>query len=257
MNEFRVNLDSFRGPLELLLYLVRKHELEITEISVSAITEQFLEHLAVLDELDADSVGSFLDVAGELIELKSRMLLPAEEEVDDQIEDPSNNLVERLLAYKEYRDSASMIEEQGRQWQQRFARQANDLPTRRTDPADQPIHDVELWDLVKAFGQILREQEATRPANIVYDDTPIQVYMERVHLKIQGESRVAFRDLFQPGTHKTVLVGLFLAVLELIRHGYAAADQDGLFHELFLVPGDNRGPLSLADVEDYEHQQGG
>ena len=255
--DFRVNLETFRGPLELLLYLVRKHELEITEISVSSITGQFLEYITVLEELDVDSVGDFLDVAGELIELKSRMLLPAEEEDDQQLEDPGNNLVERLLAYKEYRDSASILDEHAREWQQRFSRQASDLPARQVNPADQPIHDVELWDLVTAFGRILREREATRPANIVYDDTPIQVYMERIHAKIQDSGRVAFGELFQPGAHKTVLVGLFLAVLELVRHGYAAADQDSLFGELFIVPGKNRGPLAVAEVDDYEHQQHG
>jgi segregation and condensation protein A len=252
--DFRVNLETFRGPLELLLYLVRKHELEITEISVSSITEQFLEHITVLEELDVDSVGDFLDVAGELIELKSRMLLPAEDEDVEELEDPGNNLVERLLAYKEYRDSASVLDEHARQWQERFSRQATDLPARQIDPADQPIHDVELWDLVSAFGRILREREATRPANIVYDDTPIQVYMQRIYATIQESGRIAFRDLFQAGTHKTVLVGLFLAILELVRHGYAAADQEGLFGDLYIVAGKNRGPLSVAEVDDYEHQ---
>jgi segregation and condensation protein A len=253
--DFRVNLDVFRGPLDLLLYLVRKQELEITEISVASVTEQFLEHISLLEVLDVDAAGDFLEVAGELIELKSRMLLPADEEVDEQLEDPRNNLVERLLAYKEFRDSASMLEEQGRQWQERCARRANDLPPRQTDPADQPIHDVELWDLVSAFGRVLREREATRPANIVYDDTPIQVYMERIHARIRESGRLAFGELFQTGTHKTVLVGLFLAVLELVRHGYAAANQDRLFGELIIVPGPNEGPLILAEVDDYEHQR--
>jgi segregation and condensation protein A len=252
--DFRVNLDVFRGPLDLLLYLVRKHELEITEISVASVTEQFLEHISLLEELDVDAVGDFLEVAGELIELKSRMLLPVDEEVDEQLEDPRNNLVERLLAYKEFRDSASMLEEQGRRWQERSARRANDLPPRQTDPADQPIHDVELWDLVSAFGRILREREATQPANIVYDDTPIQVYMQRIHARLVESGRIAFGDLFQPGTHKAVLVGLFLAVLELVRHGYASTEQDRLFGELHVAPGTKRGSLVLAEVDDYEHQ---
>jgi segregation and condensation protein A len=239
------------------LYLVRKHELEITEISVSSITEQFLQYITVLEELDVDSMGDFLDVAGELIELKSRMLLPTELEVDQQLEDPRDNLVQRLLAYKEYRDSASILEEQGRQWQERFPRQANDLPSRRTDPADQPIHEVDLWDLMTAFGRILREREATRPANIVYDDTPIHVYMQRIYARVQDSGGVVFGDLFKAGTHKTVLVGLFLAILELIRHGYAAADQRVLFGELYIVPGRNPGPLTVAQVDDYEHQDDG
>jgi segregation and condensation protein A len=254
--DFRVNLDVFRGPLDLLLYLIRKQELEITEISVASITGQFLDYISLLEELDVDAVGDFLEVAGELIELKSRMLLPVEEEVQERLEDPRNNLVERLLAYKEFRDAASMLEERGRKWKERFARRANDLPPRQTDPSEQPIHDVELWDLVTTFGRILREREATRPANIVYDDTPIQVYMQRIHARICESGRVAFRDLFQAGTHKTVLVGLFLATLELVRHGYAAADQDQLFGDLYIVPGSKEGSLVLAEIDDYEHQGG-
>jgi segregation and condensation protein A len=184
------------------------------------------------------------------------MLLPAEEEVEAPLDDPRDNLVQRLLAYKDFRDSASILQERGRQWQERFARQADDLLPHRTDPADQPIHEVELWDLVTAFGRLLREREATRPANIVYDDTPIHVYMERIHTRVQQSGRVAFSELFQAGTHKAVLVSLFLAILELIRHGYAAAEQDAVFGDLFILTGANRSALALAEIDDYEHEQG-
>ena len=96
---FLVDLDIFRGPLDLLLYLVRKHEVEITEIPIAPITDQFLEYLAVLEQLDVDAVGDFLDVASTLVEIKSRMVLPRSEEIEDPLEDPRRELVERLLAH--------------------------------------------------------------------------------------------------------------------------------------------------------------
>ena len=118
---FRVELQTFRGPLDLLLYLVRRHEIPITELSLANITDQFLEHLEVIKDLDIDLVGEFLDVASTLIEIKSRMVLPQVIE-DEPIQEESHELVQRLLDYKHYRDAASLLEDQARQWQHRNAR---------------------------------------------------------------------------------------------------------------------------------------
>src|SRR5262249_12936283 len=98
--DFRVDLDVFRGPLDLLLYLVRKPEVEIVDIPIAPITEQFLEYLAVLEQLDVNGVGDFLEMASTLIEIKSRMVLPRGGEVDDPLDDPRQELVRRLLEYK-------------------------------------------------------------------------------------------------------------------------------------------------------------
>ena len=99
---FRVDLEIYRGPLDLLLYLVRKHEVDIVDLPISTITEQFLEHLEVLEKLDVNAVGDFLEMASTLIEIKSRMVLPRTEEVDEPLEDPRQELVEKLLEYKKY-----------------------------------------------------------------------------------------------------------------------------------------------------------
>src|SRR3954467_14636125 len=97
--EFRVDLDAFRGPLDLLLYLVRKHEVEIVDLPIAPITEQFLEYLALLKQLDVNAVGDFLEMASMLIEIKSRMVLPRGGEDEDTLEDPRHELVQRLLEY--------------------------------------------------------------------------------------------------------------------------------------------------------------
>src|SRR3990172_1434982 len=112
--DFRVDLDIFRGPLDLLLYLVRKHEVEIVDIPISEITEQYLGYLEVLERMDCNAVGDFLAVASTLIEIKSREVLPRSDEVDDDLEDPREELVRRLLEYKKYRDAATMLEERSR-----------------------------------------------------------------------------------------------------------------------------------------------
>ena len=249
---FLVDLDIFRGPLDLLLYLVRKHEVEITEIPIAPITDQFLEYLSVLEQLDVDSVGDFLDVASTLVEIKSRMVLPRSEEIEDPLEDPRRELVERLLEYKRFKDAATILEERSRDWQRRYPRLANDLVQRDRDPALEPIREVELWDLVSAFGRILRERDAERPSSIVYDDTPVHVYMAQVHAQLLERGQLAFSELFKPHRHKSTVVGIFLAVLELVRHQHARVEQNELHGEIWIFPGaEPFRPLNLTAVGSY------
>ena len=252
--DFRVDLDIFRGPMDLLLYLVRKHEVEIVDIPISNITNQYLEFLSVIEQLDVNAVGDFLALASCLIEIKSQQVLPRADEVDDDLEDPRKELVRRLLEYKRFRDAASMLEERSRSWQQRFPRLTNDLPARTRDLAEEPIHEVELWDLVSAFGRIIRDTESVKPSSIVYDETPIHVYMARTYAKLLERGRLAFHDLFQTGMHKSTLIGIFLAVLELVRHNQALVEQNQLFGEIWLLSlPDSPQPLDLAEVDSYDH----
>jgi segregation and condensation protein A len=253
---FRVELDIFRGPLDLLLYLVRKHELDVTEISVARVTEQFLEYIAVVEQIDVDAVGDFLEIASLLIEIKSHTVLPGEEEVTDELEDPRQELVRRLLEYKQFRDAASMLEERSREWRERFPRLANDLPGRDLALDEQPIQEVELWDLVSAFSRVLKARHAhPGPESIRYDETPIHIYMQRIDERLRREGRVAFTGFFENTVHKSTLVGMFLAVLELVRHQHARAAQPELFGEIWIEPGDNPLPAEPLVVADYEHRQ--
>ena len=250
--EFRVDLDTYRGPLDLLLYLVRKHEVDVVNISIATLTRQYLEYIEVLEALDVNAVGEFLEMASTLVEIKSRQVLPQTEADEEPLEDPRNELVAQLLEYKKYKDAASMLEERSRQWQAHYARVADDLPPRRVDPGDQPIHEVELWDLVSAFGRIMRDSRTTQPANVLYDDTPIHVYMERIHRRLVEHRRVAFSEMFETGCHKSALIGVFLAILELVRHHSVQTDQDPGHSEIWILPGQAFcEELSLNDVDEY------
>ncbi|HEY1602056.1 MAG TPA: segregation/condensation protein A [Pirellulales bacterium] len=232
---FRVDLEIFRGPLDLLLYLVRKHELDILDIPVAPIADQFLEHLSVLEQLDVNAAGDFLEMASTLVELKSRLILPHEDEVEEEIADPRQQLVQRLLEYKQFKEAASILDERARDWQERYPRLSNDMATRPRDPATEPIRELELWDLVSAFGRLIQQHQSNLPSNIVYDDTPIHVYMERIGNLLVEQQRLAFTELFRPGMHKSTLIGMFLAVLELIRHHGLHAEQGDQFGEIYLV----------------------
>lgn len=233
---FRVQLDMFSGPMDLMWYLVRKHELDILDIPIALVTEQYLEMLTVLEQIDVNAVGDFLELATRLMEIKSRLMLPRqEEESEAQIEDPRQDMVQRLLEYKRFKDAASMLEDRSRQWQQRFARRASDLPPRSIDPALQPIQEVEMWDLVSAFARVIRDNESVQPSAIRYDDTPIDVYMEQIRERLASEPRLAFTSLFEADMIKSQMVGIFLAVLELIRYHQVQVEQSDLFGEIWIL----------------------
>ncbi|WP_442506996.1 segregation and condensation protein A [Novipirellula sp. SH528] len=250
---FRVELPAYRGPLDLLLYLVRRQEVALPEMSLSKIVDQYLGYMDILQELDLGDVGDFLDLASTLVEMKSQAVLPkiVEESEEEEILDPQSELIERLLQYKEIRDAASILDEMGQRWQQRYERMSDDLPTRRVDLGDQPIIDLEIWDLVSAFGRIMREAAGPPATEVIYDDTPIHVYMQRIHERLQKTEQVQLMDLVAGGIHKSSLIGWFLATLELTRH-HGAAVQQHEHGDIYVVRTANYSDsLNVNEVDNY------
>jgi segregation and condensation protein A len=147
--DYRVELDAFSGPLDLLLYLVRRQEVDILNLPIAQITARFLEFLEVLQILDLDLVGDFLVMASSLVEIKSRLALPGPEvppELVEADEDPRADLVRQLLEYKRFKDASRLLEDQAAEWQQRYPRLSDDRPRGGNDPARDLIKEVELWD---------------------------------------------------------------------------------------------------------------
>ncbi|QDV12579.1 Segregation and condensation protein A [Rosistilla oblonga] len=252
---FRIDLPAYRGPLDLLLYLVRRSELDITTMSLANVVDQYLEYLEVLQDLDVNGVGDFIDLASTLVEFKSKAVLPQadDEQEEEVLEDPQEELVERLLEYKRFRDASSILDEMGEQWQQRYPRIADDLPPRQIDPGDQPIADLELWDLVSAFGRIMRESSGPPPTQVVYDDTPIHVYMQRIHEQLLKVDEVRFSDLFDLGAHKSAMIGIFLAILELARHYGVSTRQEAGGIDIVVTRGERfETELNVSEVDNYD-----
>lgn len=251
---FLVEIQQYSGPVDLLIHIVRREELALCDIPLAKITEQFIEYLEVLVELQIDDVADFLEVASLLIEMKSKQAIPSSETEQTGEEEAaletSDELVVRLMEYKRIRDAASILEEQGQHWQMRYSRLANELPTRKIDAGDQPIESIEVWDLVSAFGRILKAQQPPQSANVIYDDTPIHVYMEKIHGIVCEQKKLELTELFEPGMHKSSLVAMFLATLELTRHYGLSTDQRDTGHPLYLVAGKNfKTELDVQKVE--------
>ena len=254
---FRIELPAYRGPLDLLLYLVRRHEVDLTQMPLAKIVDQYVQYIEILKELDLGDVGDFLALASTLIEMKSQAVLPqiVEDEDEEQIEDPQSELVERLLQYKEIRDAAAVLDEMSSRWQRRYQRMADDLPTRRVDPGDQPIVDLEIWDLVSAFGRIMREAGGPPPTEVICDDTPIHVYMQQIHNRLKDTEQIPLVDLVSGGVHKSSLIGWFLATLELTRHHGAAVEQDPNGDIVIVRTVNYREQLNVDEIDSYEGDQ--
>ncbi|MCU0703028.1 MAG: segregation/condensation protein A [Fimbriiglobus sp.] len=229
---YLVHLDTFHGPLDLLLYLVKKEEVDVGELPLARVADQFLDHLRVMTELDVEGAGDFLVIAATLMEIKSRSLVPADDvpEGDDDGPDPRRELVKQLLEYRKFKDAARLLEEKAEGHAVRLARQPTEEPTR----GETAVRPVELWDLVSAFARFLRETQASKPQAVVQDDTPQGVYEEYIRERLRRELRVAFIDLFTPPHHRARLIGLFLAALEVIRRFEAWVEQPEPFGEIWL-----------------------
>jgi len=251
--DFRVELPAYRGPIDLLLYLVRKHEVDLTSMPLAVVVQQYVEFIDVLKSLDLSEVGDFIDLASTLLEMKSQAVLPQIEEEDDEprIEDPQAELVERLLQYKQVRDAAAVLEEMGHRWQHRFGRLADDLPTRRVELGDQPIADLEIWDLVSSFGRLMRESQGPPATEVIYDETPIHVYMRAIHSALAEKPEVPLVDLVHGGIHKSALIGWFLATLELTRHHGAEVRQNEHGDVVVARTANYLADLNVNEVDNY------
>jgi segregation and condensation protein A len=231
--DYQVDLDTFRGPMDLLLFLVKRHEVDICDIPIAKVTEQFLEYLRVIELIDVERAGDFLVLAATLMEIKSKMLLPRAEEAVAEEADPRLELVRQLVEYKKFKDAALALEERAERQLSRVAREPAEAP--RPNLAQQPLRSVELWDLVSAFGRLMRETLALQPRQIVMDETPIHVHMERILETLRGEERVGFAMLFLPPYSRGRLLGLFLAILELIKARKIVVEQDERFGDIALA----------------------
>ena len=231
---YTVALDSFHGPLDLLLFLVKRNEVDILDIPIATIIEQFLAYLRVVQELDVELAGDFVVMASTLAEIKSRMLLPAGADApEEEAADPRRELVKQLLEYRKFKDAAAALEERAGKQEARLTRQELPDPTPAAGPVVKP---VELWDLVSAFARLVRETQSLQPATIAVDDTPQHIYEGQIKDRVRAEGRVAFRSVFTPPHFKARLIGIFLAILELIRHHGIGLDQPDPEGEIWLVP---------------------
>jgi len=227
--DYRVNLDIFAGPLDLLLYLVRKEEVDIYDIPIAKITDQYIYYIEMLKSLDIDLAGDFLVMAATLMQIKSAMLLPKAEPEQlqaDDLADPRAELIRQLLEYKKFKDAANLLSDAADKQEERFQRP--DSIIERLKPDAEPAIDIEqvsVWDLLEAFDSIMKATGSIGDISHIKDDTPIDLYQIEILHRLQTEGPMSFERLFESGTNRAVMIGLFLALLELIRERLVWAEQ--------------------------------
>ncbi len=250
MPDYKVDLDAYNGPLDLLLFLIRRSEVDIYDIPITQITEQYVAYIRVLEDLDPNLAADFIVMAATLMEIKSRTLLPKPPVVEEEDEfiDPRMELVKQLLDYKRFKDAAATLDEVREERSMRHER----VPVvPRIDEDEVDLDDVQIWDLIAAFQKVL---DATGVRNkeheVLYDDTPIALHAADI-LDILGRNKDGqiFQSLFE-GRTKSQLIGLFLAVLELIRKNRIRAVQQGEFDEIQLQLLDDQ-PITVDEDTDY------
>ena len=247
---YRIELDRFSGPLDLLLFLVRRNELDLFDLPIARITSQFQIYLSALQFLDLDLAGDFVVMASTLIEIKSRLILPSPEEEELPVEtndDPRSGLIQQLLEYKKFKEVAQLLEERAAEWQERYPRLSNERPDEARDQSSDRIKGVELWDLVSALSRVLERKVIEEESKIRYDDTPISTYIEQIGAKVRSEGKVPFTALFDDASQRSRIIGIFLAILELLRSHSFRADQSSDFGEIWILPPSDIPP-SLDDT---------
>lgn len=230
MSDYRVNLDIFAGPLDLLLYLVRKDEVDIYDIPISTITEEYIKYIEILKSLDIDLAGDFLVMAATLMEIKSAMLLPKaeiEEGGEDELIDPRSELIRQLLEYKKFKDAANLLDASALTRKERFTRP--DVIIESLQPDAEPeveIEQISVWDLLAAFDDIMKATGSYRDFSHIKDDTPIDLYEIEILDRLQRDGAMTLERIFEGKNNKLVMVGMFLAMLELMRQKLIWAEQE-------------------------------
>ncbi len=237
MEPYRVNLDVYNGPLDLLLYLIRRDEVDIYDIPIAAITDQYCQYVDFLQEINPNLAGDFLVMAATLLEIKSRTLLPTAPPDEDGDGtgpvDPRADLVRQLLQYKAFKDAAAGLAQAGDQAAMRH-------PRRPVAPEfEQPeldLENIQVWTLLEAFATLMASVGVReRRHEVTYDDTPISLHAEDIVDRLTREGNLTFAEIFRGRDSRGEIVGLFLALLELIRQDRVRIRQERIFGEIYVL----------------------
>lgn len=217
---YRVQLKNFEGPLDLLLFFIRRDELNIYDIPISHITREFLEYIRLMEELDLDVASEFIYMASLLMSIKARMMLPVEKTEDGELDeaDPRYELVQKLLEYKQYKEMAekmTLIDEEAQKKYFRGHPEADEIDTQASGEA---LNEVTLYDLISAFRKVLTDiQRQAVYHKVDKVSYTVENQAEFILFKLQETGRIAFYDLCTDMRSKIAVVVTFLAVLEMIK----------------------------------------
>jgi segregation and condensation protein A len=241
---YRVKLDVFEGPLDLLLHLIKKEEVDIYDIPVARITDEYLQYLNLLETMNLDVAGEYLVMAATLTHIKSRMLLPpSEADVEEPDEDPRADLVQQLVEYQRYREAAVALGERSVLSRDVFRRDSAAPDTDQSEGIR--LRDVTVADLLEAFREVMERALRESFHEIVHEEISVDECVQLIVRRMEMDGPLRFRDLFAGAPSRGRMVATFLALLELIKRQAVHARQEEDGAEILLFP--KAGRMSQLD----------
>jgi len=241
-SDYRVELDAYSGPLDLLLYLIRREEVDVYDIPIARVTEQYLHYLNLFAELNINVAGEFVVMAATLMEIKSRMMAPQPEEMpEEEMEDPRLELVRQLMEYKRFKEAALALTDRAAQRAERFTR-AGERVGDEDESRTAPPTGLTLWTLLDAFSRILEQTGRRGPHTVIFDEIPQERIQADLEREVRAAGRMSFLQAFDGRPNRSILIGVFLALLELVRRQVIHIEQEQPFGEIWLtyVPEEER-----------------
>lgn len=231
---YKIALDIFEGPLDLLLYLIRKSEIDIYDIPIESVTKQYLEYMSNMQELDINVAGDYFVMAASLMYIKSKMLLPPEErplDEEGEDEDPRMDLVRQLLEYKKFKDAASYLHNRQVLQEDIFAR---NVPIEMPEEESTFLSNISVFDLIDAFSGALRKFEEGDVREI--EEEKFTVAEKIAHLRdvVINKNKFSLTQLIENMTNRHEIIATFLALLELMRLKVIKVVQDKIFGEIMV-----------------------
>ena len=235
MAEYKVQFEVFEGPLDLLLYLIKKEEVDIYQVNLTKLATQFIEYIELMRQFDLEIAGEFLVMASTLMYIKSRELLPVDQQVavegEEEGEDPRWELIRQLVEYKKFKDAATRLQTLEARQENVFPRLPGKLEFESTAPPPKP--DVSIFDLLNAVNTVLRRFEKRDDAREIFEDKwTVSEKIEKLMQLISERPVLKFSELFEGVTSRSEVVVTFLALLELMRLKQLAAVQREPFGEI-------------------------
>jgi segregation and condensation protein A len=215
---YKIQLDKFEGPLDLLLYLIKKNDIDICDIPIAVITDQYMEYISLMKMLDLDVVGDFLVMAATLMQIKSRMLLPPDPLAGPEVVDPRQELVDRLKEYEQFKLIAEGLKSKELHRQSLFGRLVDEEKLKEIkDDAEEVLFEATLFDLINALSEALKHIPERKDYQVSQEEYTVEGKIHEIlHLLVETP-RLSLMDLFRRSTCKNEVICTFVAVLELVR----------------------------------------
>ncbi len=234
---YKIKLPVFEGPFDLLLYLIKKNEVDVYDIPIADITRQYLEYIQLMKMLDLDIAGEFIEMVATLMLIKVRMLLPgSSEEGEEEIVDPRAALVAQILEYQRFKEAAGSLEELHEQRRKIYSRPIPPEISRNGSDEEDELFEASLFDLLTAFKRALDNMPKVTIHRVNVIKVTIEDQVAYLFKKIDHRPYVLFREVAQPLKSKIQLIVTFMAILDLIRLGMLSARQSEVFGEIRLIP---------------------